>query len=475
MDSMNRSFLASMVLVLMFASSVSALDVPRNLRAVVDKRQSLGLSQYPIGFWSSDVPFARYSERMNKGAVEDWANEGFSIVMSPKYDAKDPRQVAHISKMLDWCKDRNIKMILCDPRCYAKADVEGKHVASNYADQVRAAVKDFGGHPALFGFHVGDEPNSAFLPVFRECYQVQNDISPTLHPFGNLLPLMQVPLDGVTPEKYLDEYVSKTGADLLSYDCYTQMLTRERGDNKQFGEGGIDNYFENLRVFRDGSLRNGVPFWTTVLSVGHLCYRCPNLDDIRWQFNTAVCCGASGILYWFYYMVEPNANYRQAPVDELWQNTSGHYNLGLVHNSFRKVYGDLFTRIVSTKVMFYGKVYGHGRPFAPDALISDISTDLPNHPVLIGEFADIEGKRYVMIVNNSQTTDAQITVTFPGKDVKVCSWNWDHSECPGHSFATTGGGLTEAGYAVQHWLAPGQEAVYRVESSLIDSQPVPVE
>lgn len=150
---------------------------------------------------------------------------------------------------------------------------------------------------------------------------------------------------------------------------------------------------------------------------------------------------------------------------------SGHYNLRLVYKTFYRVYGDLFNHLVSTKVMFYGKVYGHGNPFAPDNLVSNVTTDIPNHPVLIGEFADAEGKRYVMIVNNSQTVDAMITVAFPGKDARIISWDWNHNERPDAAFSVSGYARNDDGFIAQHWLAPGQEAVYRVESSLANSEP----
>ena len=92
---------------------------------------------------------------------------------------------------------------------------------------------------------------------------------------------------------YLDAVVRKADVDFLCYDCYRQM------------KGQIDGYFRNLRFFREAAWRNGVPFWTTLLSVGHFRYRCPSYDDIRWQFNTAICSGVNGIL-WFYYFSTEN-------------------------------------------------------------------------------------------------------------------------------------------------------------------------
>ena len=68
-----------------------------------------------------------------------------------------------------------MKLILCDPRCYAKKGSGGEKglIAASYTDGVKAAVKQFGDHPATFGFHVGDEPDAAVKNAFFECYRVQ--------------------------------------------------------------------------------------------------------------------------------------------------------------------------------------------------------------------------------------------------------------------------------------------------------------
>ena len=39
-----------------------------------------------------------------------------------------------------------------------------------YADGVRAATAQFGDHPALFGFFVGDEPDARSKDAFFQCY-----------------------------------------------------------------------------------------------------------------------------------------------------------------------------------------------------------------------------------------------------------------------------------------------------------------
>jgi 3'-phosphoadenosine 5'-phosphosulfate sulfotransferase (PAPS reductase)/FAD synthetase len=178
-------------------------------------------------------------------------------------------------------------------------------------------------------------------------------------------------------------------------------------------------------------------------------------------------------LWFFYYMREPHDNYRLSPVDEHWDKTDTWHHLRRWQLNFHKHYGDLFTRLVSTRVTFVGEAYGGGKKFTPNGLVSKIEPDKADHPVLIGEFADAEERRYVMVVNNSMSESVNVRITFPGADVKTYSWDWHGEEKEGGAYCC-GGAMTrdEAGMTGGHWLAPGQEFVYRVESSQAAQEPI---
>ena len=326
------------------------------MRSIIAKTKSFGLDKFPVSFWSY-TNIGEHGQYMTEAEVASWADAGFTVPQSPSFEVNDQEQKTHIIKILDWAKKYGLKIIVPDPRGYAKMGKDGKP-DKDYADGIRAAVNDFGHHSALFGFHVGDEPDSVFKNVFFECYRIQKEIAPTLHPFANLLPHFP----GIEKRagtdnwpNYLDEYANKTNADLVGYDCYAQMNP---------GEDGWTDYFRNLNYHRDASLRNGIPFWNTILSVGHFRYRVPNQDEVRWQFNTSVASGANGIVWFFYYMRQPHANYRMSPVDEFWNKTQLYYDLQRVHNNFHRRYNDLFNNLVSTRLCFYGKNYGDGEWFS---------------------------------------------------------------------------------------------------------------
>lgn len=442
-------------------------QVPDNMRSIIEKNKSFGLDRFPMSFWSY-TNLTEHGVYMDEAEADEWADAGFTVPQSPSYDPNNPQQKAHILRMLDWANERGMKFILCDPRCYARRAPGGESgiIPQDYAYRVGSAIQDFGDHPAVFGFHVGDEPNADMKEAFFGCYRILKESAPHLHPFANLLPYFpgaEARAGADTWPKYLDEYVIESEADLISYDYYAQMNP---------GQEGWNGYYENLRLYREAALRNGVPFWNTVLSVGHFRYRCPNLDEIRWQFNTTIASGAHGVLWFFYYMRQPHDNYRLSPVDEHWNRTPTYDYIRLVQKSFNRHYGDLFTRLVSTRVTFYPEPFGGGERFSPNGIVSRIMPDVARHPILIGEFVDIQGRRYVMIVNNSMTESINVGVTFPGDDVQVFSWNWYGFEYQGGAYCSSNQTRDGNGLTIYHWLAPGQEAVYLVGSASAASEPI---
>lgn len=442
-----------------------AEEVPPTVKAVIERAQSLGLGKYPVSFWSY-TNLGEHGQYMDEAEVDEWADAGFTCPQSPSFDPADPEQVAHMHRLLAWAGARGMKLILCDPRCNARwEDRDGTLVVpEGYAEGVRAAVAEFGDEPALLGFHIGDEPDAAMKDAFFECERIQREIAPHLHPFANLLPHfpgIEERAGTDTWPNYLDEFCRESSADILCYDCYAQMNP---------GLSGWEDYYRNLRLYREAMLRNGVPFWNTVLSVGHFNYRCPSYDDIRWQFNTTVASGAHGLLWFFYYMRQPHCNYRLAPIDEHWNRTETFESVRRVQKSFHRFYGDLFSRLVVTRVTFSPEPFGGGARFTPNGIVSAFAPETA--PVLLSEFVDAEGRRYVMLVNNSTTENTRVSITFPGEDARAFSWDWNGREYEGGAYGQLGTTRDERGLTIDHFLAPGQEAVYRVDSASAGAEPI---
>jgi len=414
------------------------------LNAILKKNESFGLKKYPISIWNyTDLKI--HGKHMDEAEMQSLADVGMTVPQSPNFDPKDPAQKAHILKMLDWAAAREMKLILRDPRCMGQIAADGKPPA-DYAVGVREAVADFGKHPGLFGFFVGDEGGG---DAFAECQRIQKEIAPHLFPFYNHLPAIAPNWD-----KYLDKYMQLSNSDILGYDCYMQMHFTDF-------QGGMDAYYDNLRIYREASLRHGVPFWNTALSLGHMMYRTPSRTDLRWQLNTSVAAGANGMVWFFWYMDSPGPDIGIPPVDEFWEKTQTYYDMRHVQQRFHKTYGGLFNRLVCTRVSFFSKTYGGGEVWKPNDLVLDIWPAYDNKlPVLVGEFTDNEGNRYVMFVNNSQTQTDRILVKFALK-TKLYSYGYGSE---GKEGLVNDGSQPDADcIPVWLFLGPGGETVFRVE------------
>lgn len=411
--------------------------------------ESFGLKKYPIGFWNY-TNLTEHGGHFDEKEMDSLVDGGYTLTQTPNFDPTKPGEIVQIRKLLDWAHARDMKLIPRDPRCMAESDETGKLPKAGFKQRAQAAIKDFGDHPGNFGFYVGDEGTNDGM---FECHRIQRALAPHLHPFYNLLPVCANSDEGEA--KYLDEFVTKCNADLLGYDCYTQMTMTGPM---------LDDYFRNLRLFREAALRNGVPFWNTPLCIGHNQYLCPNYNDLRWQFNTSVAAGAHGIVWFFHYQPNEFGNYRFAPIDEFWEKTQTFCDLRRVQRHFHRYYGDLFNRLVSTRVTFYPKAFGGGESWTPNDLISSVWPAYDNNAaIMVGEFMDAQARRYVMIVNNSPTHIDRVLVKFNRK-AKLFSWDYNGRECPGGGYSGEGAPkLDDDGLAAWFWLAPGQEAVVRVE------------
>ena len=104
---------------------------------------------------------------------------------------------------------------------------------------------------------------------------------------------------------------------------------------------------------------------------------------------------------------------------------------------------------------------GGGEAWKPNELVQGLWPAYDNnHPLLIGEFTDAQGRRYVMVVNNSQSRSERVLVKFPLK-TKLYSYSYGSG---GKEYLVSDGAEPKDGYVeAWTWLGPVQKTLYRVE------------
>jgi len=406
-----------------------------------------GLMSFPLGFWNYT-----HVGQQPATSVRDWQAAGMTLTLGPEY-GPDSLEIEGMRAILDAAAQAGIRVILCDSRTRWRTLVESGE--KQYRDGIRAALRQFGGHPATFGFHVGDEPGAADFESACKAMRILKEMAPNLSPFLNLLP-WHPGVEGVVGfaswSAYLDAYVASARPDFLCYDCYSQMNP---------GPVGLDMYFRNLREYREAAVRAGIPFWTTLLSVGHFRYRCPTENDFRWQLNTALAHGAQGILYFFFYMRAPHDNYRVSPIDEHGERTETFAWLSRVNRTFLKTHAERMRHLLLRTVGHVGTAQG-GWPLFDGAGLVSRATTANGTPLIVSEFKHTNGADYVMVVNNSQTESDQATVWFRGRKPSVYRVGWMNVETPADRGDGWQAARGEDFVTVRPWLAPGQMELYRL-------------
>ncbi len=403
--------------------------------------------KFPMGFWSTVHATAE-----NAGDPAEWAEMGMTLTMGYSY-RDGVTDKADYRAMLDCARQNGVQIILCDSRIeYGNLRRNG---LEQYKADVAAAYKDWGDHPAVWGAHIGDEPQKAEYPYFVQAIRALKEIAPTWQPYGNLLPWCSGDVVGFDNwDLFLDDYLEKSGIGMLSYDCYTQLSD---------GPDDIPYYFNNLLRYGKAAKRHRVPFFTCLLCVPHFKYRQPTIDDIRWQLNTAVAFGAKGINWFFLHQQEIwNSNYRQAPINQLGRKTQLYDDIWDVQNIFRRTIEPYMLKLNLEAVYHVGKAYGVVPPFEGDEEIGKPEGD---HPMVMSYFSDPAdaAARYVLLVNNSQTESVQYPLTIKGKPVKVEILRSDENWINAYHDAHDNGGIvqTEDGLTIPRWMAPGQAILIR--------------
>ncbi len=252
-------------------------------------------------------------------------------------------------------------------------------------DSLDAVVADYHGHPALYGYHVIDEPNAAKFGRLAEIVRRLTEKDPAHPAYVNLFPTYasSQQLGTETYEQHVSAYLDTVHPPFLSYDHYPVTADGLRGD-----------YYRNLEIIRAQAAARGLPFWAFTLSVAHAVYPVPTAGHIRLQLYSDLAYGAKALQY-FTFATPTGTDYDWKPalVDLRGQETPT-YALARTINAEIQALGPLFLRWVSQAVYHSDPLPEGTRPLPADGPVRAVR----NAPALIGLFRDGRDE-LVMIVN----------------------------------------------------------------------------
>ncbi|MCK5805439.1 MAG: hypothetical protein KAI66_21590 [Lentisphaeria bacterium] len=303
--------------------------------------------------------------------------------------------------LLDLCAKVGLKAIVTDGRV-GPLMVLG----DDWRERIFQVVSDYGDHPALYGYHLLDEPSSLlFGPLGKISREIERQ-APAHLPYINLLPTYANTEQLGAPDykDHLARFGRITKPRLFSYDHYALLK-----------KGGIrPDYYENMELVRAESVRTGIPWWYVHNSGAYSGYRVPTAAEMRWQVFTSLAYGTKGISYWHYWGRKQENEERTGVVD-LDGKPTRLYGILKELNRETQVLGDILLPTTCTEVLHVGTIPAGTRSLGKDTIVQ-----LPSDkPLMVGLFQAKTGHQFAMIVNRDYANPVQFDASFPAHVVSV--------------------------------------------------------
>jgi hypothetical protein len=356
--------------------------------------------------WQVGTPIATYwaGPSLTDAVARQMAEGGFNLVWCGSEKELD---VAHRHGLRGQLTDRLLTpAALDDPRRRAQLD---------------ALIARVSKHPALYAYHLIDEPSVSQFPALGRLVAYLRQRDPAHLAYINLFPTYatnaQLGTQGdvaTAYREYLVRYVEQVKPALVSYDHYQFKL---KGDG--------DQYFLNLAMIRRAAQEAGVP----LLNIVQACtwapeaMRIPKADELRYLVYSTLAYGAQGISYYVY--AHPKHYGSLVSLDgtpgPLYQAVKS-YN-----REFVAMAGEL--QPLRSLGVYHTSMHEPGcEPLPPDASFHLDSSPSPTPPrgFLFGVFGATARPTHAVLVNLDYTAEVKAALAGPGEldlfDATTAQW-----------------------------------------------------
>jgi len=281
----------------------------------------------------------------------------------------------------------------------ASIDVLAKHgLKAMVHDPSPETVARLKGHPALWGYHLGDEPypEEAFVPI-AERRRDLSAIDSDAHYFVNMLS---------TTGEFLRTYMKVAEPEILSFDFYQWWW-------------GSDRYFEKLEEFRHQAVLAQVPLGSCIevnanpgIERGDRAYLADNRAKLRQSVYTNFAYGVKAI-EWFSagILFEPKTA-KLAP----WGEDVAAINHEIAH--LGRALAPLHTIDV-----YHTTPLPRGTSESPKEHWVQLIGEEDRAGLVYGMFEDDAGTDYLMVANRDYDDSQSVTVRLQSKWLGIAPWN----------------------------------------------------
>lgn len=408
-------------------------------------------------------PFAIWNYNMlgdfKPEEVDVWAECGLTVTLTERtfYGKDDP---ADLIPFLDRAAEKGI-MLIANIVGLTNGDIVDMTDAE-YEKRFMEVYSLYKGHPALYGFYVGDEPSSkADYDASARCIRIQKKCAPELRPFINFQGSSCFHpsdcFDGRSFGEWLGELNAETGFADFSFSQYEQVACKP-GESSPLNTGafGIENYYKGMKPLIEVCEAANVNVWGSILLSAHYHFRVPTEYDIMWQITTAAACGCRGMIGFRFYDRTLGPNYHGSPVDEYGNKTEQYYKLLRCQRRFNDHFGELLMTLKRQGTYFLGVQRGDYPMFGAGThpVVTGIKA---NEEALIAFFKAEDGTEYMCIVNGSQVNDGVYKIFWDRENYDLMQILCNGTVETQYDCMNTGAPYDGL------WLYPGQMSMFRIQ------------
>ena len=171
------------------------------------------------------------------------------------------------------------------------------------------------------------------------------------------------------------------------------------------GNRGL-SYFTNLMEIRRIAMKYDLPYWNIVSSAKLGDASIPSFTNMLFHAYTSLAAGYNGIS-WFQYN---GKNY--SPMNFNNEKTPAWYSLKEVNRQILTL-GPIINQLTSTGIYFTSSFLGLDSLYStlPGQIVESLNCE---EPLMVGEFRDIDGDKYAIVVNLSMERSAKFTLSAKG-------------------------------------------------------------
>ena len=399
--------------------------------------------KYPFGTWIYNVLGDFTPDELDR-----WKECGISLSVTER-TFYGKHNIADLIPFLDKAEKLDIKLV---------ANIVGltnydilKMTDEEYEARFREVYGILGGHPALYGFYVGDEPgNREIMEASERCLRIQKKVAPELTPFMNISGhtpgFSEEVFGGKSFFNWMKDLSDELGHMSFSFSQYNQMVADEY----------IDMYYESIKAIVDAAKYTKIDIWGCFLLSAHYNFRVPTEYEIMWQITTGAALGCRGVFWFRLYDRAHGPNYHGTPIDEYGYKTEQFYKLLRCQRRFADHYGELLMSLRFKDAYFIGKqratypMFGYGT----HDMVSEIRADRDG---IVSFFEDENGKEYMCLVNADQNTNGVYKIFFDREKCDLIEVLFNGKQGSPYNFGNT------KDHWDGQWLYPGQMCIYRID------------